>query len=106
MPGPLFADDLRLPLESLVSTGDARVEDWQASSSDPAIATVYIVDGELLVEPVPGAEGMAEIAVTAVDAQGLRTTVRFTVQVEFYWPPRPAAGWRAALATMPTPTDE
>ena len=105
-PAPLFADALRLPLESLASAGSSPLEDWQASSSDPAIATVYIVGGELLVEPVPGAAGEAEIAVTAVDALGLRTTVRFTVQVEFYWPPRSTAGWRTVLETMPTPAGE
>ena len=63
--------------------------------------------GELLGDPVQGAEGEVEIAVTAVDAEGLTATVRFRVHVEFHWPSRQAAGWRSALEALPpTVADE
>ena len=69
---------------------------WQVSSSDPAVATVRIVDGTLVVEPQPGEEGTVLVEATATDANGLTTTIRFEVQVDFHWPPR-RGGWRSAL---------
>ena len=104
-PLPLFGHGLRLPLESLISAGDSPLVRWQASSSDPDVATATIRGGDLLVEPVPGAEGEVQIEVTTEDAVGLSATLRFTVRVDFHWPSRP--GWRDALETaQPIPEDE
>ena len=98
-PAPLAGGDaLRLSLASLIAPGDASDGlRWQASSSDESTATVRIVGTDLLVEPVPGGEGTAEVALTATDALGLAATVRFMVQVEFHWPSGPVRGWRATL---------
>ena len=54
-----------------------------------------IVGTDLVVEPEPASEGRVEIALVATDALGFATTVRFEVQVEFYWPVGPARGWRS-----------
>ena len=86
-PAPLFGDELRLLLRSLIDVGGPAVR-WQASSSDPSVATARIRAGELLVEPASGAEGVVEIEVEAADEHGQSATVRFEVRVEFHWPPR------------------
>ena len=98
-PAPLAGGDaLRLSLASLIAPGDAPDGlRWQASSSDESTATVRVVGADLLVEPVPGGEGTAEVALTATDALGLAATLRFRVQVEFHWPSGPVRGWRATL---------
>ena len=98
-PEPLAGDDLRLPLASLIATGDGALR-WQATSSDESVATARILRGSLLVEPELAAEGTAEIVVVATDSAGLTATVRFEVQVEFFAPTRPNAGWRSALRTL------
>ena len=105
-PAPLVGSELRLPLDSLVSAGTLPLERWQASSSDPAVATAHILGGELVVEAVLGAEGEVEIEVTAVDASGLAAIVRFAVRVEFHWPARPGAGWRVAVGAEQARADE
>ena len=92
-------DGLRLPLASLILPGDGDPADlrWQASSSDESVATARVVGGHLVVEPEPGGEGAAEIALEATDeATGLAATLRFEVRVEFHWPSRQASGWRAS----------
>ena len=89
---------LRLALDTLVALGDARNGmRWQASSSDESVARVRIVGADLLVAPEPGGEGAVEITLTATDAFGLATTLRFEVQVEFHWPSDRGRGWRATL---------
>ena len=94
-PEPLFGEDLRLPLASLVTAGRLPVERWRATSSNPAVATAGIKGDELVVATEPGVEGVAEIEVVATDAMGQAVTVRFEVQVAFYWPsPR---RWRLVL---------
>ena len=96
-PAALFGAALRLPLASLVAPGETGGElAWRASSSDPSVATVRIVGGELVLEPEPGAEGTVIVTATATDANGLSATARFEVQVEFHWPSR-RAGWRSLL---------
>ena len=95
-PEALFGTTLRLRLASLAAPGDADGElAWQVSSSDPAVAAVRIVDGTLVVEPQPGAEGTVLVEATATDANGLATTIRFEVQVDFHWPS--GRSWRNAL---------
>ena len=95
-PEALFGDALRLRLASLAAPGDAGGElAWRVSSSDPAVAAVRIVDGTLVVEPQPGAEGTVLVEATATDANGLSTTIRFEVQVDFHWPS--GRSWRNAL---------
>ena len=97
-PEPLAGDDLRLPLASLVSPGDAPgALRFEATSSDESIATAGVVGGDLLIEPEPAAEGVVEIVVVATDSAGLAATLRFEVRVEFFAPTRQAAGWRSAL---------
>jgi len=59
------------------------------------VATVRVEAGELVVATEPGVEGAAEIEVVATDAAGQTVTVRFLVQVDFYWPG--TRGWRLAL---------
>ena len=89
---------LRLALDTLVALGDApNGMRWQASSSDESVATVRVVGADLLVAPEPGGEGAVEITLTATDAFGLATTLRFEVQVEFHWPSDRGRGWRATL---------
>ena len=100
-PDPLFGDDLRLPLQSLIDAGDSAAPSWRASSSDPSVAAARIRGGELVVEPAPGAEGVVEIEVEAVDEHGQSATLRFVVEVEFHWPPRVGAGWRSVLGASP-----
>ena len=82
----LHGEPLLLPLASLMQPSDGGELAWRASSSDEAIATVRIVAGNLFVEPEPGAEGVVLVALSATDADGQTTTVRFEVRVEFYWP--------------------
>ena len=98
-PEPLQeGSSLRLALDTLVALGDApNGMRWQASSSDESVARTRIVGADLLVAPEPGGEGAVEITLTATDAFGLATTLRFEVQVEFHWPSDPARGWRATL---------
>ena len=97
-PEALFADDLRVALSSLAAAGEQGGElQWSVRSSDPTVATARILRGVLLVEPEPGAEGVATIEATATDAHGQTATVRFEVQVEFHWPTNPARGWRGVI---------
>ena len=94
-PAPLFGDSLRLPLNSLVSAGSDGDLRWTVASSDETVATVYIADDELVVEPADAfSEGAARIEVVASDALGQSVAVSFDVYVEFYWPVR-AKGWRS-----------
>ena len=88
-PEPLFGEDLRLPLASLVTAGGLPVARWQATSSNPTVAAASIKGDELLVATEPGVEGVAGIEVVATDAMGQSVTVRFEVQVAFYWPSSP-----------------
>ena len=95
-PEPLFGDELRLPLASLFAAGGTGARSYRASSSDESVATARIAGGELVVQAAYGAEGRARIEVAATDAFGQSATMAFDVAVEFYWPPRPHAGWRGA----------
>ena len=98
-PEPLEGGDtLRLPLASLIASGDAPdAMRWEAWSSDESVASARIVGADLLVAPELASEGTVEIALTATDAFGIKATVRFQVQVEFHWPSGPVRGWRATL---------
>ena len=100
-PAPLFGDALRLPLASLVAAGDASASGeltWRASSSDESLAEVRIVNGELVVEAIAGAEGVVVVEATATDALGQTATARFEVQVDFHWRTSPTRGWRGAIS--------
>ena len=97
-PAPLFGDDLRVPLSSLAEAGEPGAElEWSVRSSDPTVATARILDGALLVEPEPGAEGVVTIEASATDPHGQTATIRFEVRVEFHWPTSPARGWRSVI---------
>ena len=92
------ADALRRALTSLIrpANGDPASVSWRASSMDESLATVRVVGTDLLVEPQPGNEGTVEIVLEATDEDGRTVTLRFEVQVEFYWPMRQASGWRGS----------
>ena len=74
-PAPLFGDELRLPLQTLIAAGDSPALSWQASSSAPDVATARILDDELVVEPALGAEGVVVVEVEAVDVYGQSATL-------------------------------
>lgn len=100
-PAPLFGDSLRLPLESLFEPGRADGDlMYRATSSDDSLVLVRVVDDHLVVDPAPFAEGTAQVEVVATNAAGLSATVRFDVQVRFFWPLRAGAGWRGAWGAM------
>lgn len=93
-----LGEALVLPLASLVEAEDPLDElRWQATSSDDALATVRIVDGYLEVMPELANAGTAEIALVVTDTQGLSTTLRLNVRVDYYWPYGPMRGWRRSL---------
>ena len=98
-PAPLPGGDLlRLPLASLIAAGNAAGDlRWQVSSSDDALATARVAARHVVVEAALASEGEVEIVLVATDAVGLTATVRFEVQVEFYWPSSAARGWRSVI---------
>ena len=86
-PEPLFGEPLRVPLAALAVAGEPGGElEWSVRSSDASLVSVRVVDGELLVTPEPGAEGVVTVEATATDRHGQTATVRFEVRVEFHWP--------------------
>ena len=97
---------LRLPLDSLATARDAGELRWAVHSSDESVATVRLDGDELVVEPVFGVEGVVRIEAVATDADGQSATVTFDVHVEFFWPVRPVAGWRAVQALVPDEVPE
>ena len=74
--------------------------EYEATSSDPAVATVALRDGTLLVERSLGGEGPATITVVASAAGTMISTLRFTTMVEFGHRPF-LRGWRLMLHDMP-----
>ena len=70
--------------------------DPRKESPDRA-ARCRILDGALLIEPEPGAEGVATIEASATDPHGQTATIRFEVRVEFHWPTNPTRGWRSVI---------
>ena len=91
-------DELRLPLASLVEAADPMDElRWEATSSDDALATVRIVDGDLVVTPELATAGTVEVTLVVTDTAGFSTTLRLEVGVEFHWPRSPTRGWRGSL---------
>ena len=70
---------------------------YAAESSDPALATVQVVDGRLIVTANEDfEEGDVTIAITAIAADGTETQESFSIRVE---PMLPSYGWRLVLAT-------
>ena len=90
-------DPLQLALTSLIRPGDSDPggSPWRASSSDESVATARVVGDNLVVTPEAGSEGTVEIVLQYTDEAGFTATLRFEVQVEFYWPGRQVSGWRA-----------
>ena len=91
----LFGGDLRMPLASLITAGSLPVTRWQLVSSNPSVLKVRVEGDELVATPELGTEGVVEIELVATDAEGQSATVRFQVQVAFYWPG--TRRWRLAL---------
>ena len=76
---------------------------YSAESSDPALASVSVSGGVLVVEPNgEGVEGFVRVTLTATDSDGLEAEQSFTVEVS---PPsrRFSRGWRLGLL-MGAPT--
>ena len=94
----LFEDSLHMPLGSLFAAGGGL--SFRTTSSDESVATVRVIDGELVVEPAYAGDGTTQIQVVATDASGRSTEVRFNVRVEFIWPMRPTGGWRSAMLML------
>ena len=94
----LFDDSLRMPLGSLFAAGGEL--SFRATSSDESVATVRVIDGELVVEPAYAGDGTTQIEVVATDATGRSTESRFNVRVEFIWPARATGGWRGAFLML------
>ena len=92
------SDALRRALTSLIrpANGDPASVRWRASSTDESLATVRVVGTDLLVIPEPGSEGTVEIVLAATDEDGRTVTLRFEIEVEFYWPMSQASGWRGS----------
>ena len=61
------------------------------------MGTVEVVGGDLLVTPALGEEGVVAIVLEVFDEAGLAETMRFEVQVEFYWPASVVGGWRGSI---------
>ena len=80
---------------------------YTAESSDPALASVKVSEGVLVVEPNgEGLEGFVRVTLTATDSDGLEAVYSFTVEVS---PPsrRFGRGWRLGwLMSAPTPAAE
>ena len=80
---------------------------YSAESSDPALASVEVSGGVLVVEPNgEGLEGFVRVTLTATDSDGLEAEQSFTVEVS---PPsrRFGRGWRLGLLmSAPVPSAE
>ena len=89
----------RIPLSDYFPTADA-LTDFSATSGNPALVTVSVQRGVLLITSAPDAIGEAIITVTAWFADGTSATVEVAVTVEaeeaLVWP-RPFSGWRLML---------
>ena len=72
-------DVLRLGLAGRFEAAPGEALTYAAQSSDPSVVRVRIENGTLIAEAV--GEGVATIAVTATDGDGLSATLRFAVQV-------------------------
>ena len=103
-PEPLFGEDLRLSLASLVTAGGLPVERWQATSSNSSVAMASIKDDELVVATEPGVEGVAEIAVMATDAMGSPSPCASRCKSPSTGPAPAVGDWYCPSATT-SPTD-
>ena len=89
----------RIPLSDYFPTADD-LTNFSATSGNPALVTVSVRRGVLLITSAPDGLGEAIITVTARFADGTTATVEVVVTVEaeeaLVWP-RPFSGWRLAL---------
>ena len=94
-------DEARADISGLFAASDGGPLTFSAVSRDPALATARVSGGVLIVASGEGgAEGVATIAVTATDADGLSVTLELRVVVE-YMPRGFLRGWRRALPDIP-----
>ena len=90
-------DSLWIDLSALFTAADSGALIYSATSSDPALASVAVVDNTLIVTPnEDGVEGVLTITATATDADGLATEATFQVSVAAALP-RFFKGWRLTL---------
>ena len=90
-------DEARADISGLFAASDGGPLTFSAVSRDPALATARVSGGVLIVASGEGgAEGVATIAVTATDADGLSVTLELRIRIE-YVPRGFLRGWRRAL---------
>ena len=92
-----LGEALSLDLSELFAADGDDALTYSAQSSDPALASVRVSGGVLVVEPNgEGLEGLVTVRVTATDSDGLEAEQSFTVEVS---PPsrRFNRGWRLGL---------
>ena len=91
-------DEYRTPLAALFAAAPGETLEFTARSDDPTLARARVEDGVLAVSAnLDGREGVATVVVVATGRDGLRTTLRFQVAVEYlpaFGRPR---GWRLTL---------
>ena len=94
----LDGDALRLPLAERFNAAPGEAFTYAAQSSDPAVASVRVEAGVLVVEAE--GDGVATVTVTATDAHGQMGTLAFTVRATL--PIRGGLrGWRLILVEGP-----
>ena len=100
--GPLADNDWTLELDdvfrSLAGTGPIG---YEATSSDPSVATVATRAGRLVVSRSPGGAGAVTITVTASKGGDATSTLRFTIDVAVGLQPF-VRSWRLALHDIAT----
>ena len=102
-----LGEALSLDLSELFAADGDDALTYSAESSDPALASVSVSGGVLVVEPNgEGVEGFVRVTLTATDSDGLEAEQSFTVEVS---PPsrRFSRGWRLGLLMgAPAPSAE
>ena len=100
-------DALSLDLAGFFAADGDDALTYSAESSDPALASVSVSGGVLVVEPNgEGLEGFVRVTLTATDSDGLEAEQSFTVEVS---PPsrRFSRGWRLGLLMgAPVPAED
>ena len=97
-------DQWALPLDDVFADAAAGPMEYEATSSDPAVATVALRQDALVVDRSPGGEGPVTITVEASAAGTMISTLRFTTTVELGHRPF-LRGWRLVLHEIAPPPD-
>ena len=104
IPMPLADDEWVLSLDEIFAEDPAAGPlEYEATSSNPAVATAAVRDGALVVGRSVGGEGPVTITVMASAAGRMASTLRFTTTVEVGHRPF-LRGWRLALGDIAAPS--